>query len=396
MRNITEKCSKAGLCGGCRYQGTDYGDQLHLKEDEVRLLFSNSEVSGVEVCDIKGCEDIGIYGYRNKMEYTFGDEVKDGPLTLGMHRIKNYMSVVTVDQCQLVSEDFNKILSYTLEFCVRRGYPKYHKKDHRGLLRNLIVRRGVRTGELLVNIVTSSQSEFDEDTWKTGLLSLSLHDDVVGVMHTVNDSPADAVNCDESRVLFGRDYYYEEMNGLRFRVGEFSFFQTNVPAVERLYDHAVSLLKDVHGKKVFDLYCGTGTISQILARRARSVVGVEIVEDSVESARENASINGLSNCSFVCGDVFEVLSEFEDTPDVIVVDPPRAGISDKSLAKIASYGVPEILYISCNPKTLVKNMEGLSRLGYTADRVYPYDNFPLTRHVECVCLMSSTNVGGHV
>ena len=416
MRNITSKCPHDEFCGGCVYQGLEYRKQLEIKEGEVHSLFSKEGISPDIFDRIEGCPEELIYEYRNKMEFTFGDMVKDGPLCLGMHRRGRFMSIVTVDQCQLVDEDFNKILFYTLSFCIEKGYKKYHKKNHTGLLRNLIIRQGKRTKELLVNIVTSTDTEFDRNGWAEGLKDLRLNNEIVGIMQTLNDNKADAVICDELILIDGRDYYYEEILGLRFQVHEFAFFQTNVEAIERLYGDAIGLIDDLEGKEVFDLYCGTGTISQVMALRAKHVLGVEIVPESVESAVKNAKLNNLSNCDFVCGDVFQILEktdlkpekinpkadninpESKKTdfrlekrglkPDVIVVDPPRVGMSTDAVNKIASYGVKQIVYISCNPKTLVKNLVQFESLGYGVKYVKPYDNFPFTRHVETVVLLS--------
>ena len=178
--------------------------------------------------------------------------------------------------------------------------------------------------------------------------------------------------------------------GLDFKVGAFSFFQTNISAVERLYTEAISLIEDVSGKVVFDLFCGTGTITQTLAQKAKKAVGVEIVQDAVDSAIANAELNGLENCEFICGDVLKVLPSLTDKPDVIVVDPPRAGIHPKVLPMIASYGTDEILYVSCNPKTLFPDLAVLQEYGYRVKYVKPYDNFPMTKHVEAVTLLSRT------
>jgi len=324
------------------------------------------------------------------MEYTFGDQVKDGEMTLGMHQKGRFMSIITVDECQLVPEDFNLILRTTLNFCNEKGYTFYHKKSHEGLVRNLIVRRGVRTGELLINIVTSSQIEFDGEEYVRTLENIKekLNDTIVGVLHTINDGVADAVNCDELKVLWGRDYYMEEIAGLKFKVSAFSFFQTNIEAAERLYLDAISLIDDFEGKVVYDLFCGTGTISQILAQKAKKVIGVELVEEAVEAARENAKLNSLDNCEFIAGDVFKVLDEVTQKPDVIVVDPPRMGILPKAIDKIVAYGTKQILYISCNPKTLADNMKYLENFGYKATKLYAYDNFPMTKHIESVALMT--------
>ena len=382
------RCPHADNCGGCSYQGVEYEYQLSNKEGEVRGLFIHAELDPDKFDGIEGCPEEYRYGYRNKMEYTFGDMVKDGPLCLGMHKPGQFMSVTTVDHCQIIDQDFNVILRYTLDFATERGYIKYHKRRHTGLLRNLVIRKGERTGELLINIVTSSQGEFEDEAWKIGLLDLSLNNTIVGIMHTINDSVADKVTCEELRMLYGREYYMEKIFDLTFKVHEFSFFQTNVEAVERLYSEAIDLIDDFSGKNVFDLYCGTGTISQVMARRAAHVLGIEIVPESIDVAKENAEVNGIENCEFICGDVFETLSACQEMPDVIVVDPPRVGIGDKAVEKIAAYEVPQIVYISCNPKTLVKDLALFTQLGYDITYVKPFDNFPMTKHVECVVLMS--------
>ncbi|MDD7601223.1 MAG: 23S rRNA (uracil(1939)-C(5))-methyltransferase RlmD [Firmicutes bacterium] len=379
-------CPHSDFCGGCIHQGVPYEKQLSEKEKEVRRLLEANQVMPDRIDPIEGCPS--RYGYRNKMEYTFGDFVKDGEMTLGMHRKKNFMSIVTVDQCQLVDPDFNVILAAVLEFCRERGYSFYHKKSHQGLMRNLILRKGVRTGEILVNIVTSSEPGFVEEEFVSMLQGLSLQNTLVGVLRTFNDSLADAVICQKLKVLWGRDYYVEKILGLTFHVSAFSFFQTNVEAVERLYSEALALVDSFEGKTAFDLYCGTGTISQVLALRAAKVLGIELVEEAVEAAKENAAANGLANCSFLAGDVFEVLQNVSEKPDVIVVDPPRVGIQPKALDQIISYGVPEIVYISCNPKTMAGNLKYMEYYGYHCRYLKPFDNFPMTKHVECVVLMS--------
>lgn len=394
-------CPHNDFCGGCTYQEESYAEQLSIKEQEVRQLFQTGGISPSVFDAIEGCPEKSRYRYRNKMEYTFGDEVKDGPLCLGMHRPMQYMAITTVDQCQLVKSDFNKILRYTLDFCIEKGYAKYHKRRHQGLVRNLIIREGFRTDEIIVNIVTTTESEFAETEWLQGLKALKLDGNIVGVMHTLDDNIADSVNCEELRIIEGRDYYMEKIMGLDFKVHEFSFFQTNIEAVERLYTKAISLIDSIDDKNVFDLYCGTGTISQVVAKKAKHVTGVEIVQESVDMAKENAALNGLTNCEFICGDVFDVLenstrSRELEQPDVIIVDPPRVGMTPDAVRKIASYSVPQIVYISCNPKSLVKNLSQFTDYGYKAEYVKPFDNFPMTKHVETVVLLSDKKVDGHI
>lgn len=381
-------CQHDEFCGGCIYQGVPYEEQLAIKEDEVRNIFNEKGIHPDVFDGIEGCPEEHRYRYRNKMEYTFGDLVKDGPLCLGMHKKKNFMSIVTVDHCQLVDEDFNQILRFTLDFAVERDYKHYHKKSHTGLLRHLIVRKGFRTGELLINIVTSREEGFDEEAYVQGLLALPLGNEIGGILRTLNDNIADKVTCEELKILWGKDYYMETILGLQFKVSAFSFFQTSVEAVERLYSEALDLIDGVEGKRVFDLYCGTGTISQVLALKAKEVLGIEIVEEAVEAAKENARLNGIENCHFIAGDVFEVLAQREEKPDVIVVDPPRVGMSTKAVDKIVSYGVDQIVYISCNPKTLAINLQQFAYEGYEVKYAKAFDNFPGTKHVESVCLMT--------
>lgn len=383
-------CKHDEDCGGCVHQGIPYETQLQIKENSVLELLEEKGVDYQSLLPI--VPSPSQYRYRNKMEYTFGDLVKDGEITLGMHKKRHFMSIVTVDACQLVHEDFNKVLSAVLQFVRERNYSFYHKRSHEGLLRHLIVRRGERTGELLINLVTSTEKGFDEAAFVELLLSLPLEHKVVGILRTLNDNVADAVNCEELKTLWGREYYMEKIMGLDFRVSAFSFFQTNVEAAERLYTYALSLIDDLKGKVVFDLFCGTGTITQTLAQSAKQVVGIELVEEATEAAKVNAALNHLDNCTFISGDVFKVLEHVEEKPDVIVVDPPRMGISDKALEKILSYGVKEILYISCNPKTLAMNLASMQTQGYKVNSIKPFDNFANTKHVEAVCLLTITEI----
>ena len=385
-------CKHNEFCGGCIHQETSYEKQKLEKGKEVLRLMKEKEADLSTLENEFRPEDLigapKLYHYRNKMEYTFGDLVKDGEMTLGMHKKGNFMSIITVDECQIVDEDFNKVLRATLDFCNEKGYKFYHKKSHHGLMRNLVLRKGVRTSELLINVVTSSQIEFAEEEYAEMILSLDLDNEVVGILHTLNDGIADTVNPEEVRIIRGRDYYNEVIMGLKFRVSAFSFFQTNVEAAERLYMDALSMLPDFDGKIAFDLFCGTGTITQALATKAKKAVGVEIVEEAVIAARENAKLNGLDNCEFIAGDVFDVLDNITEKPDVIVVDPPRMGILPKTIDKILKYGVNEILYISCNPRTLAENIHYMEYYGYKPVKMKAYDNFPMTKHIETVVLLS--------
>lgn len=384
MENF-KKCPISEFCGGCLYQGVPYEQQRAEKEKIIREQLVRHKVDDSVFRGLVSA--LSEYRYRNKMEYTFGDFEIGGELTLGMHKKKHFMSIVTCDECQLVPMDFNRVLRATLDFCIDKGYSFYHKKSHQGLLRNLVVRHGVKTHELLINIVTSSEDGFDEAGYLTMLQGIKLDNKLVGVLRTFNDSLADAVINEGVKILYGRDYYNEEILGLKFKVNAFSFFQTNIKAVERLYSEALALIPDPDDKIVYDLYCGTGTISQLMASKAKKVYGVEIVQDSIDAAIDNAKMNGIDNCHFICGDVKAKLDEVTEKPDMIVVDPPRMGMHDKVVEMLASYGIEQILYISCNPNTMAMNLEKFAELGYKPRVIKAYDNFAKTKHVECIALI---------
>lgn len=383
---ITPKCSFSEFCGGCTFPTVPYDMQVKMKEDYVLSLLEDNGIDRNAYIGIEGCER--VTEYRNKMEYTFGDCEKGGRPELGMHRKGRYMDIITVSDCVIADSDFNVITQAVLYFFSEEGIPHYNKKEKTGFQRNLIIRKGEKNSELLINLVTTTQYSLNEKKFVNMILGLELKNRVAGITHTFNDNIADFVYCESIKTLWGQDYYIEEILGLKFRVTPFSFFQTNTEAAERLYSYAVGLIEDIKGKTVFDLYCGTGTISQIMAPAAKKVVGIEIVEEAVEAARVNAEINGLDNCEFIAGDVFEALDSVAEKPDVIVLDPPRAGILPKALRKILDYKVDTMVYISCNPLTMAGNLAVMQQEGYEVKSIKAFDNFPGTKHTECVCLLS--------
>ena len=383
---VESPCPHFAFCGGCTYQNLPYEEQLRLKSQQLKALLDGAITAPYLFEGVK--ESPRRLAYRNKMEFSFGDEEKDGPLALGMHRRGSFYDIVTVDNCQIVDEDYRKILACVSSYFQEHGLPFYHKLRHTGYLRHLLVRKGARTGEILIDLVTSTQMEAADQPWVDRLLSLELDGQIVGILHTYNDSLADVIQNDRTEILFGRDYFYEELLGLRFKISPFSFFQTNSLGAEVLYETAREYLGDTKGKVVFDLYSGTGTIAQMLAPVADKVVGVEIVEEAVEAARVNAKLNGLSNCTFIAGDVLKVIDGLTDKPDLIVLDPPRDGIHPKALQKIIDFGVERIVYISCKPTSLARDLELLQGRGYQVEKAVGVDMFPGTGHVETVCKLS--------
>lgn len=384
-------CPHFGSCGGCTYQTIPYEEQLKIKERQVKDLLDSVcrdyEFEGIKPSPVSE-------GYRNKMEFSFGDECKDGPLALGMHKRGSFYDVVTTTDCRIVNSDFCDILKAVKGYFEELGTGFYKKMQHTGYLRHLLVRRAVKTGEILVALVTTTQSEVDLEPLTGILLDLKLNGKIVGILHIFNDSLADVVKSDRTEILFGQDYFYEELLGLKFKISPFSFFQTNSLGAEVLYETARGYVGETKDKVVFDLYSGTGTIAQILAPVAKKVVGVEIVEEAVDAAKKNAELNGLNNCEFIAGDVLKVVDELQDKPDLIVLDPPRDGIHPKALRKIIDFGVERIVYVSCKPTSLVRDLVVLQERGYQVERVCCVDMFPSTANCEvCVELCRKEMIG---
>ena len=420
---IESPCPHFEVCGGCSYLKLPYEKQLKLKEQQVLRLLKPFllpvDCEGRPADDRADISDVWLgikgspisEGYRNKMEFSFGDEFKDGPMALGLHKKGSFYDIVTTDRCRIVDEDYRRVLRTVLAYAEASGYRYFHKQKHTGYYRHLLVRKAAATGEILIAIVTATRPSGVPDLpayapeaaerierdhgadllepLKEQLLALDLDGTITGILHIYNDNPADMVRSDHTEILYGRDYFYEEILGLRFKITPFSFFQTNTRGCEVLYSTARDFLKDIEGGKViFDLYSGTGTIAQLMSPVADHVIGVEIVEEAVEAAGKNAAMNGIDNCTFLAGDVLKVLDEIEEKPDYIILDPPRDGIHPRALRKIMAYGVPRILYISCKPTSLARDLEVLTAGGYHITKACCIDQFPGTVHVETVVLMS--------
>lgn len=435
------KCPNFGACGGCNYQEIPYEQQLALKKEQVlRLIDAVYEGDGYQYDGILSVRKDGQYrewGYRNKMEFSFGDAVKDGPLTLGLHKKGSFHDIVDAEGCQIVHPDYSAVLACVREYAKENNIPYYHKRDHQGVLRHLLVRRAEVSGDMLVALVTSTQQEIDYSELVSRLLALPLEGQITGILQLCNDSLGDVVQSDETKILYGKDWFEEKVLGLTFKISPFSFFQTNTSGAEVLYQRAREYVLgeinignagetgngnmaentpgeenapgeentpgsdalngkasggnatethaiDLHDKVVFDLYSGTGTIAQLIAPVARKVIGVEIVEEAVEAAKENAALNGLDNCEFIAGDVLKVIDDIEEKPDYIILDPPRDGIHPKALQKIIDYGVKNIVYISCKPTSFARDLAVFQERGYELKRVSNVDLFPETVHVETV------------
>jgi 23S rRNA (uracil-5-)-methyltransferase RumA len=383
-------CSAFEKCGGCNKLNISYEEQLKIKENRVLSLFNQYQIKPNNYHGITPSVD--IYGYRNKMEYSFGNENKDGPLVLGLRGKGKKFDVYYTKDCKLVDDDFNNIVWQTREFFLKKNIPFRNYKNHSGFLRNLGIRKGLKTGEILLNLVTSLDNYYyqEVETWKEIMLNTNLKGNIVSIIQSKTESKANVVKADEMEILYGRDYFYEKIFDLTFKIGPFSFFQTNTKGAEVLYQTALSYAEN--SDVVYDFYSGTGTISLLLANKAKKVYGIEIVKEAVEAAKQNAILNNINNVEFVNEDVKDFVKRQSGTekPDYIIVDPPRAGLHPNLIKFIKTQQFNKIIYISCNPKTLIPNLKELSDL-YTISDFHLVDMFPHTDHVESVALMTKLN-----
>ena len=421
-------CKNYGLCGGCSYHTLPYEEQLKLKSSQVKKMLDRVISSDYEYEEILGSPS--EWETRNKMEYAFGDSYKGGPMSIGLHKRGHFHDILFTDDCKIVNDDFNKILRCVFEHFNEAEISFYNKAMHRGYLRHLLVRRASKTGEILVALETSSdfitkdektamemeslkeflaspnavyekgeQSQAEKDIlaeMAEKLKKIDLEGEITGIIHLVNDEVSDDVKAERQEILYGRDYITEELLGLKFKITTFSFFQTNSLGAEVLYSKVREDVGNNEGNVVYDLYSGTGTIGQIISPVAKKVIGIEIVEEAVTAANENAKLNGLTNTEFLAGDVFKVLDEVKEKPDFIILDPPRDGVHPKALKRVLSYGVRDIVYIACKPTSLVRDIPEFEEAGYRVKKVCLCDMFPETLHVETVALLSKLDVDKHI
>ena len=385
---IESLCPHFPTCGGCTYQNLKYEKELEMKYNQVKniMLWNRVDIPEEKWEGIQASPD--EYAYRNKMEFSFGNEVKDGPITLGMHKKGSMHDIVPVTSCNIVDTDFTDILKYTLNYAKDKNLSFYHKMSHEGFLRHLVIRKGINTNDILVNIVTTSTKEDDLTDFLEGLKNLKLKGTLKTVMHTVNDKVSDIVVAESTKLLYGEEFITDELLGLKFKISPFSFFQTNTHGAEKLYSIVREYVGDAKGKTVFDLYCGTGTIGMIASKEASKVIGVEIIKEAVDMANENRKLNNIDNAEFIAGDVKEVIKNLDTNPDIIILDPPRDGIHKDAIKDVIDFNAKEIVYVSCNPKSLARDLVILTEAGYDIKKIRCMDMFPHTHHVETVCSLS--------
>jgi 23S rRNA (uracil1939-C5)-methyltransferase len=381
---VAAPCRHFGTCGGCRFQDLVYEQQLAAKEQQVRdALERIGRIPEPPLEPIVPA--VSLYQYRNKLEYSFTQT--EAGVDLGFHRAGRWDEVVGIEECLLTTELGNRVRLAVRDWAREERLEPYDQESGRGYLRHLVYREGRNTGQALVVLVTAPGERFEVGYFVDVLRRFP---EVRSVHWAVNDTPAERTNL-PTRLLWGEEAIEEKILGLRFRVRPGAFLQTNTEMAERLYELAREAAGLTGAERVFDLYCGTGTIGLSLAAGAREVWGVEISEEAVACAIENAELNGIGNACFVAGNVGHALEELVERvgrPDVVVVDPPRAGLAGKALRRTGALQAPRIVYVSCNPTTLASDLRVLrEEHGYELQRCRPVDLFPHTPHVECVALL---------
>jgi len=383
--HVDAPCAHFPACGGCRFQDLAYEKQLEQKHAQVRdALQRLGGIADAPLRDIVPCEP-EIFHYRNKLEYSF-TQTPDGP-ALGFHRAGRWDEVLDIEKCWLTTDLGNGIRNAVRDWAREEGLEPYSQADGSGYLRHLVVREGRNTGQTLVQLVTAPGERFEPGYFVDVVRRFP---EVRSVHWSINDTPAEVTNL-PTKLLWGEESIEEEFGGLRFRVRPNAFLQTNTAMAEKLYTLAADAAGLTGSETVWDLYCGIGTIGLTLAGNALTVWGIEVSEESVACALENAELNGITNAAFFAGNVGQVVEELVErsgSPDVVVVDPPRAGLAGKALRHLGRLGAPRLVYVSCNPTTLAGDVKTLrGEYGYELLRVTPVDMFPHTPHVEAVALL---------
>lgn len=382
---VTPRCPHFGICGGCQWQHVDYRAQAQAKEAIVEeSLQQLGGMSHLPVRPIIAMED--PWEFRNKMEFSF-----QPPDRVGLHRRGRWDQVVDLQACFLPTGRTVEILRAVREFARRYNLPCYDTRTHQGFLRHLVVREGRATGEVMVALVTAP-GPFPQARDLVDAL-VRPHPEIASIIWAINASRSDAVEVREFQVLHGRPFIYERLRGLTFKLGLLTFFQTNTAQAERMIDVVGDFAALTGVERVVDLYCGVGTFALALAGRAAEVVGIEAVPAAVEAARENAALNGITNTTFHTGDAARVGQMVAGMqPEVLVLDPPRAGAGARVMRRVGRLAPRRVVYISCNPTTLAPDLRELRTWGYEVQAVQPVDLFPQTYHVECVVQLERTAV----
>ncbi|MDD5194314.1 MAG: 23S rRNA (uracil(1939)-C(5))-methyltransferase RlmD [Candidatus Omnitrophica bacterium] len=396
-------CKHFGSCGGCRFQNTPYSEQLKNKEARVKELMLASGLCA----ELKPINAYSEWFYRNKMEFTFSGEPmacgfgyrkpNHGPLACGLYNNalkRSEKKVIDIEECLISCEYAGEIIQKIKNLALKEKYPAYNKFSYQGLLRHLIIRESKFSGDLMLGVVTTSRLKFDKEAFLKEILSLPFSGKIKSIYWIINDSMSDAVVFEKKELLYGEPFIIEKLDGLSFRIGIDTFFQVNPAAIKDLYAKIRGYSVLSQDESVLDLFCGAGGIGMALAPDAKFVWGVELHETIVKAARENAVLNNLNNISFFASDVRKFLntqSAFHKNIELVVINPPRAGLSNKIIRAVLRLSPKRIIYSSCNPETLLRDLADL-RKSYKLEFIEPFDFFPHTPHMECLAVLKRINM----
>jgi 23S rRNA (uracil1939-C5)-methyltransferase len=381
---VEPPCPLFGACGGCSALHLAYEEQLNQKANQVREALARiGRQSDLQIAPIRPSPV--IHRYRNKMDFTFGTN-SDGQLAIGLHRRGEYAGIVDVERCWLQPERFDRAVAVVRDFARRSSLPAYSQRTHKGFWRHLILRHSVAEDRILIVLITTPGELAGLDRLVEELAAAAARP--AGLVWAINDSVADVAACQEVRFQWGEQVLQERVGRLQFRVSPMSFFQVNTRATEGLHDCVVEFAEPNSATTLLDAYCGTGSIGICCASQFARVIGIESVRESVWNARENAALNGLTNCTFLCGPVNRTVALARSFAGGrfgrVVVDPPRGGMDKRALAQLLDLRPNVMVYVSCNPATLARDVLAISEAGYEIERVQPFDLFPHTPHVEMV------------
>lgn len=388
------RCRYADFCGGCKWQQIPYETQLaYKKQHVVQSLAHIGRLSHVPVLDVIASDP--VFEYRNKMEFSCSarrwlmpEELSDGSITkdlgIGLHVPGTFDQVIDIHHCDIMPEQGNAILAHVREFIRSSDLPAYHLRNHTGFWRYVMLRHSVALDQWMVNIVTRDKNRSVVTRLADSLAAA--FDNLASIVNNITDARSGVSTGKEEILLHGREVITERLGRFKFEVSANSFFQTNTRACEKLYDVVAGYCDLTGTETVLDLYSGTGTIPIWLSGQAAKITGIEIVETAVADAKKNAAINNIDNCEFLAGDIRQVLPQMEKTPEVMVIDPPRVGMHKDVVARVLGLGSKTIVYVSCNPATLARDLEMLAP-AYDVVVVQPVDMFPHTYHIESVALL---------
>ncbi len=396
---VEPPCPYFADCGGCKFQNLAYPQQLEMKTRQVREVYSHL-VNLPDVPVLPALPAPEIYGYRNKMDFSAGvsrwmlkenDPGTPSDFAIGLHAPGRFDKILDIDACLLQDEERNAIFREIREIVREENLPLNNPREQSGFLRNIVIRKGEHSREIMVNIVTRYENKDLLDAWIAPLTTK--FPAICSVVNNITNSMGDQSVGEKEVLLFGKPVIHDSLGGKNYEIAANAFFQTNTRAAEQLYDVVLDFASPNKKDMVWDFYCGTGSIALFIAEKVKKVYGFELVEDAIRNAKRNAVQNGVENCAFFTADLDRFLQRNPELiaglekPDLAIVDPPRSGLNPKFLQQLIGLRPPRIVYVSCNPATQARDIVQLSEAGYRVEKIRPVDMFPHTAHIESVALL---------